>query len=385
MGKVRRGCGCAVAVLLLVVAGSGAAYWKWVRPWLQQQPPPASGGELIVRILDVGPVNGDSILISSPAGKTVLIDAGDTTKGKAVVEALKRHNVQQIDYFIVTHPHPDHMGGAAEVFKAFKVLNVIDNGQEPSVPPELLPPKPAATTKKQATKPAPKQTKQIASITKFYDDYKAGITSSGATYARAQPGTKYDLGGGALLTILAPSEPFFTKEQMKGGGNEPNANSIVARLDYGSFSMLLAADAEDQTEHRLLTKDLNLEASVLKVSHHGSKYASTKDFLDRVKPEIAIVSCGAWNRYGHPAQSVLDRLRAVNPNLKLFRTDLHGEITLSTRGKQDDVAVKAAKEATEDLWVGRTAQKDDSSRSGFIAYGDFGPPPRPRKSASEQK
>lgn len=377
MGKVRRGCGCAVAVLLVVVAGSGAVYWKWVRPWLQQQPPPASGGELIVRILDVGPVNGDSILISSPGGKTVLVDAGDTTKGKAVVETLKRHNVQQIDYFIVTHPHPDHMGGAAEVFKAVKVLNVIDNGQEPSIPPELAPPKPAAGKQKPLAKPTPR--KQPPSITKFYDDYKAGITSSGATYSRSQPGTKYDLGGGALLTILAPSEPFFTKDQMKGGGNEPNANSIVARLDYGSFSMLLAADAEDQTEHRLLTKDLNLEASVLKVSHHGSKYASTKDFLERVKPEIAIVSCGAWNRYGHPAQSVLDRLRAVAPALKLYRTDLHGEITLSTRGKQNDVAVKAAKETTEDLWVGRTAQKDDSSRSGFIAYGDFGPPPRAKK------
>lgn len=385
MGKVRRGCGCAAAVLLAAFIGAGFLGWKYVYPWWKKQPPPASGGELIVRILDVGPVNGDSILISLPAGKTVLIDAGDTSKGKAVVEALKRHNVQQIDYFIVTHPHPDHMGGAAEVFKAVKVLNVIDNGQEPSIPPELAPPKPAAGTKKAAAKPTPRR--QPPSITKFYDDYKAGLSASGATYAQSQPGTKYDLGGGALLTILAPSEPLFTKEQMKGGGNEPNANSIVARLDYGSFSMLFAGDAEDQTEHRLLTKDLNLEAPVLKVSHHGSKYASTKDFLDRVKPEIAIVSCGAWNRYGHPAQSVLDRLRAASPAMKLYRTDLHGEITLSTRGKQGDIAFKTAKEATEDLWVGRTAQKDDSSRSGFIAYGDFGPPPRPRKTEqkSEQK
>jgi competence protein ComEC len=376
-------------VLLAVVAAAGFAYWKWVRPWLQQQPPPASGGELVIRVLDVGPIEGDSILISSPAGKTVLIDAGDTTKGKAVVEALKRNNVQQIDYFIATHPHPDHIGGAAEVLKTFKVLNVIDNGQEPSVPPELAPPKPTPATKKPTTKPAtkPVTSKQVASITKFYDDYKAGLDASGAKYALAQPGTKYDLGGGALLTILAPSEPFFTKEQMKSGGNEPNANSIVVRLDYGSFSMLLTGDAEDQTEHRLLTKDLNLEAQVLKVSHHGSKYASSNDFLKRVKPELAIVSCGAWNRYGHPAQSVLDRLRAVNPALKLYRTDVHGEITLTTRGKQDDVAVKTAKEATEDLWVGRTAQKDDSTRSGFIAYGDFGPPPKPRKTEpkSEQK
>ena len=211
MGRVRRGCGCAVAVLLAAAISAGFVGGKYVYPWWKKQPPPASGGELVVRILDVGPVNGDSILISSPAGKTVLIDAGDTTKGKAVVEALKRHNVQQIDYFIVTHPHPDHMGGAGEVFKAFKVLNVIDNGQEPSVPPELAPPKPAAGTKSStgATKKPP--SRQPPSITRFYDDYKAGLASSGANHGVSQPGTKYDLGGGALLTILAPSEPFFTK------------------------------------------------------------------------------------------------------------------------------------------------------------------------------
>ncbi|HVI70353.1 MAG TPA: MBL fold metallo-hydrolase, partial [Pyrinomonadaceae bacterium] len=309
---------------------------------------------------------------------------GDTTKGKAVVEALKRYNIQQLDYFIATHPHPDHLGGATEVFKAVKVLNVIDNGQAPTVPPELLPLKPTgAAVKKPATKK--RTTARPASITKFYDDYKEAVKASGASYAIAQPGTKHDLGGGALLTILAPSEPLFTKDKMTAGGNEANANSIVARLDYGTFSMLLAGDAESQTEHRLMTKELNLLTKVLKVSHHGSKYASSGDFLNRVKPEIAIVSCGAWNRYGHPNQGVLDRLRAAN--VKLYRTDLPGEITITTRGKDNEVTVKTAKETTEDLWAGRTAQKDDSSRSGFIAYGDFGPPPRPRKSEkqSEQK
>jgi len=363
VGRATRGCGCAVAVLVLVAVAAGAVYWKYVRPWLQRQPPPASGGELTVRILDVGPINGDAILISSPAGKTVLIDAGDTSKSKVVVDALKRYNIQQLDYFIATHPHPDHLGGSAEVFKAVKVLNVIDNGQRPIGPEKSV----QSVSKKTAAKTPP-------SITRFYDDYKAAITTSGAHYETARPGTKYDLGGGALLTVLAPSEPFFTKDQMRTGGNEPNANSIVVRLDYGSFSMLLAGDAEEQTEHRLLTKELDLEARVLKVGHHGSKYASSNDFLQRVKPEIAIVSCGAWNRYGHPAQSVLDRLRAAN--VKLYRTDLHGEITITSRGK-DDINVKAAKEPTEDAWTGRVPQKDDSSRSGFIAYGDFGPPPRP--------
>jgi competence protein ComEC len=358
-------------VLLLVAVAAGILSWKFVLPWWRKQPPPASGGELTVRVLDVGPVNGDSILITSPVGKTVLIDAGDTTRGKAVVEALKRYNVQQLDYFIATHPHPDHIGGSAEVFKAVKVLNVIDNSQGPSLPsvPSVKP-----VSKKPAGRTPP-------SLSKFYDDYKAAVTASNANYGTESPGTKYDLGGGALLTVLAPSEPLFTKDHMRTGGNEPNANSIVLRLDYGSFSMLLAGDAEEQTEHRLETKELKLDARVLKVGHHGSKYASSESFLKRVKPEIAIVSCGAWNRYGHPSQSVLDRLKAAN--VKLYRTDLHGEITLITRGGSNDINVTSAKQPTEDAWAGRTAQKDDSTRSGFIAYGDFGPPPRPRK--SEQK
>jgi competence protein ComEC len=371
LGRAKRGCGCAIAVLLAVIVAAAYVGHRWVLPWWRTQPPPASGGELTVRVLDVGPINGDAILISSPAGKTVLIDAGDTTKGKAVVEALKRYNIAQLDYFIATHPHPDHIGGAAEIFKAVKVLNVVDNGQQPSVPQQpAAAQKPAAAKTKQQPAKAPKST----ALTKFYDDYKQAVSSSGAHYEIAKPGVKYDLGGGALLTILAPSEPFFTKDKMTTGGNEANANSIVARLDYGSFSMLLAGDAEEQTEHRLLTKELDLKSRVLKIGHHGSKYASSGDFLSRVQPEVAIVSCGAWNRYGHPSQAVLDRLRAAN--VKLYRTDLQGEITITTRGNSDQIVVKTAKETTEDMWAGRTAQKDDSSRSGFIAYGDFGPPPK---------
>jgi competence protein ComEC len=371
LGRATRGCGCAIAVLLAVFLAGGFVTWRYVLPWWRTQPPPASGGELTVRILDVGPINGDSILITSPAGKTVLIDAGDTTKGKNVVEALKRNNIQQLDYFIATHPHPDHIGGAAEVFKAVKVLNVIDNGQQPTVPQQA--------TSTPTTKKLPPKVTKTNSLTKFYDDYKAAVSSSGAHYENAKPGTKYDLGGGTLLTILAPSEPLFTKDKMTTGGNEANANSIVARLDYGSFSMMLAGDAEEQTEHRLLTKELDLRSRVLKIGHHGSKYASSANFLNRVQPEVAIVSCGAWNRYGHPSQAVLDRLRAANPNVKLYRTDLQGEITITTRGKDNELTIKTAKETTEDMWAGRTAQKDDSSRSGFIAYGDFGPPPKPKK------
>jgi beta-lactamase superfamily II metal-dependent hydrolase len=155
----------------------------------------------------------------------------------------------------------------------------------------------------------------------------------------------------------------------------------VLRLDYGDFSMLFMGDAEAQTEQRLLAKpDLELKATIIKVAHHGSKYATTHAFLERVKPEAAIISTGAWNRYGHPDQAVLDRLKSAN--VKLFRTDLQGEITITTKGRADSgkfYEIKPAKETAADPWVGREGFKDDSSRSGFIAYGDFGPPPKPKK------
>jgi beta-lactamase superfamily II metal-dependent hydrolase len=368
-----KGCGCAIAVLVVALGAAGYAGWKYVLPWWKLKPPPASGGELQVHILDVGPGNGDSILIIAPGGKTVLVDAGDTGKGKVVVEALKRYNVQQLDYFVATHPHPDHIGSADEVIKVTKVLNVIDNGFGPDVPESLAGQSKAAKTAT-GKKTAARKPDKSAAISKFYDEYKNAITQSGAHYEKAQSGTKYDLGGGARLTILGPSEPLFTREQMKTGGNVTNANSIVMRLDYGDFSMLLPGDAEEQTEHRMLTKDLNLKARILKVAHHGSKYATSQDLVDRVKPEVAIVSCGEWNRYGHPSQVVLDRLRAAN--VKLYRTDLQGEISITTRGKESDYVIKTAKETKSDLWAGRLAQKDDSTRSGFISYGDFGPPPK---------
>src|SRR5260370_34076419 len=132
--------------------------------------------------------------------------------------------------------------------------------------------------------------------------------------------------------------------------------------------MLFMGDAEAQTEERMLGKDLNLKANVIKVAHHGSKYATTENFVKRAQPEAAIISAGAWNRYGHPAQVVLDRLKAANA--KLYRTDLKGEVTITSKGKLDSGKLydtKTAREAREDLWTGREAQKADSSRVGLLA------------------
>ena len=386
MKRSTRGCGCAIAVLLLLMGAGGFAFVRWGLPWWRSLPPRASGAQLQVHVLDVGPVEGDSILITSPSGKSVLIDAGDKGKGKVVLEALKRYKVEHLDYFIATHPHPDHIGGADEVISVVKVGTVIDNGVDLSTPA------PAQITTGKGTKPKPKPTPAPAkrartkTATSFFDEYRDAVEQSGAQYEKAQPGKKYDLGGGAILTILGPSEPLFTKDQMKAGGNDTNANSIMLRVDYGDFSMLFMGDAEAQTETRILTKDLELNAKVLKVAHHGSKYATSEDFLKRVKPEAAIISDGGWNRYGHPAQVVLDHLKSIGA--RVYRTDLQGEITITTTGKMkgDKVyEIKTAKEATSDVWIGREGQKDDSSRSGFIAYGDFGPPPKERTEKVKKK
>src|SRR5687767_10630927 len=209
-----KGCGCAAAILVVVVSAAGYLGWKYALPWWRTQPPPASGKELRVHVLDVGPVNGDSILIVAPSGKTVLIDAGDAGKGKVVLEALKRYNIQQLDYFVATHPHPDHIGGADEVIKAVKVLNVIDNGLGPDVPESLLPAKAPAkgqVKSKSGGKSAPKRADKSGAVTKFYDEYKNALTESGAQYEKSEGGKKYDIGGGARLTILAPTDPLFTR------------------------------------------------------------------------------------------------------------------------------------------------------------------------------
>lgn len=377
MKRSTRGCGCAIAVLILLGAGGTFAFIKWGLPWWRTLPPRASGGQLQIHVLDVGPIEGDSILIISPSGKSVLIDAGDTGKGKVVLDALKRYKVDHLDYFIATHPHPDHIGGAPAVLTATKVGMVIDNGVDLSAPAPEAGVAPKGKSSKPKPTPTPVKKSRTKTITSFFDEYKAAIEKSGAQHETAEPGKKYDLGSGAFLTVLGPSQPFFTRDQMKAGGNETNANSIVLRLDYGEFSMLLSGDAEAQTEARMLSKDLNLAAKILKVAHHGSKYATTEEFLKRVKPEAAIISDGEWNRYGHPAQIVLDHLKALDA--KVYRTDLQGEITILTTGRmKGDRAyeIKTAKEATSDIWIGREAKKDDSSRSGFIAYGDFGPPPK---------
>ena len=343
----RKGCGCLLAALLVLAAAVGVAGWKFGKPWWDarhaKQLPPASGKELTVRVLDVG--LGDSILVVAPSGKTVLVDAGPPGAGKKVLDALKRAGVDHLDYFVATHSHADHVGGADEVLKAVPVGQVFYSG--------------------------------YPQTTREYDDFLKAVQQKNLKLEKATPGTVLDLGDGALLRVLAPIEPFFEEKDLTAGGNEPNANSVVMRLDYGEFSMLLPGDAEEQTERRMVEKGADFAAAGLKVAHHGSKYATSADFLKRGGFRWAIISTGADNRYGLPSPEALARLKAAG--LRLYRTDMQGEITVSTRGQPEDAKVTAAHEPkpNQDLWAGLPALRDDSARRGFIDFGDLPPAPKP--------
>jgi competence protein ComEC len=343
----RRGCGCLVAALVVVLAVGGLVGWKFVKPWWDErrarQLPPPSGKELTVRVLDVG--LGDCVLVVAPSGKTVLIDAGPPGAGKKVLDALKRAGVSRLDFLIATHAHADHVGAADEVLKAVDAGQVFYSG--------------------------------FPQTTREYDDFLKAVQQKNIKLEKAAPGTTIDLGDGALLRVLAPLEPLFGAKEMAAGGNEPNANSVVVRLDYGEFSMLLPGDAEEQTERRMTERGADFAAAGLKVAHHGSKYATSADFLKRGGFRWAVVSTGADNRYGLPAPDTLGRLKAAG--VKLYRTDLQGEITISTRGQTDDVKITAAREPKQgqDIWAGLPALRDDSAKRGFINFGDLAPAPKP--------
>jgi competence protein ComEC len=318
--------GVAVGVIVLIIAGI-----LLLRYWNRKEPtsttPPPSGDELRVHVLDVG--QGDSILIVAPGGKSVLVDAGTPGKGKLILDAMRRNGVGQIDLLVATHAHADHIGGADEVLRGAKVVSVLDS--------------------------------RVPNATKNYEDFLEAIDEAGAKYIAAAPGQRFDLGGNAFLTVLAPLQPLFRKADLRSGGNEPNANSIVMRLDYGDFSLLLTGDAEAETEERLIRSGANIKARVLKVGHHGSKYASSEEFLRQGGFEAAIISDGEDNRYGHPSQEVLDRFRARG--LKLYRTDLEGGITIVSRGQGYEVRTERRATGGE-MWTGRIAARDDSSRAG---------------------
>lgn len=259
--------------------------------------PPTDGAaaeaSLRVHFIDVG--QGKAILVEAPE-KNVLIDAGENNQGETVLRYLARQEIKKLDIAIGTHPHSDHIGGLDTVILAAPVDKVV----LPVVSDKLSPTSPT------------------------YMDLLNAIASKDLKITPARPGDEYGLGGGAALKILGPVRNDYASL---------NDFSIVSRLDYGSTSFLFTADATSVAEKDLLDSGAKLRANALDVGHHGSRDSSSKAFLEAINPQIAVISCGLDNSYGHPHRQAMTRIEAFN-NIEILRTDLDGSIILSSNGKE---------------------------------------------------
>lgn len=251
----------------------------------------AAGGGLEIDFIDVG--QGDAIALRTPAGRWVLIDAGERDDGwdageRRVLPFLRARGAKRIEALVLTHPHADHIGGAAAVMRALPVGRVIDPGMPMGTPVYL-------------------QTLRVAE--------ERGI---GWNAARQDRTLQID---GVELLFLWPTVDALDAP------DDPNDISAVVQVRYGAFSALLTGDASSIVEDRLIARyGDSLRADVLKAGHHGSRTASSGPFLDTVDPQIVVVSAGARNDYGHPHAEVIARLEARG--IDVARTDREGTVRI---------------------------------------------------------
>jgi beta-lactamase superfamily II metal-dependent hydrolase len=255
-------------------------------------PARAKGGRVRVDFIDVG--QGDAALITSPTGKTVLIDGGPHEASASLVTFLRGRHATPLDLVLLTHRHTDHLGGLPAVVEEIGVRQFLD-----------------------APTPHPGKEREHLML---------ALERAHVPIRDATPGRAIDLGGGATLTLLGPPEPPIV-----GSRSDVNANSVTARLDFGETSFLFMGDAETPTERWLLGRKANVRAQVLKVAHHGSRFSSTARFLDAVHPAIAVISVGARNDYRHPSVGTLRRLE--DRGIEVHRTDLEGTVAIESDGR----------------------------------------------------
>jgi competence protein ComEC len=253
-------------------------------------------------MLSVG--QAESLLVQLPDGSLLLVDGGgylyDTGHDfgrRVLAPALGALHVGRIDWIISTHDHPDHSGGLPYVISNFPIGEFWSGAYVSTGVREVL------------------NHKKVLQRT-----MRAGDTMS--------------LPGGVALTVLSPT----VSGDSSGDDSESHVNeeSLVFRLTYGAFSMLFCADAGFSAEQTMISGHRELRSTVLKVGHHGSRYSTSKMFLEQVRPELALISAGAGNRFGLPSTRTVDLLKSRG--IITYRTDRDGSIVLITNGVTWSVA-----------------------------------------------
>ncbi len=253
---------------------------------------------LKVNFINVG--EGDCILIEAPNKINILIDGGGTPQSdfdvgsKIVIPYLRRKGINEIDLLILTHPHLDHLEGLLPVLKEFKVDMVLDSG--------------------------------LLCDSSEYKKFISLILEKGISYHKAKAGDNFIFSNNLEIFLLNPLYYSVFYEE-----SDFNNASIVVKLFYKNADFLFTGDIEEAAEKKLLVWQNILQSDILKVGHHGSSTSTNLEFLDKVNPNIAVITVGK-NHFGHPSQKIIERLE--DKNIQIYRTDEDGTVIIRTNGQE---------------------------------------------------
>lgn len=284
-----------ISILLIIIAIFYSLYEKDIDktfglPVTETFKETENTNTLDITYLDVG--QADSILIQNK-GHNMLIDAGNNEDGPLLVQYFKEQNITKFDYLITTHPHEDHIGGMDDIINNFDIEKIY------------MP--------------------DVITTTKTFLDVLEAIEKKNMTYDVPNINQNFTLGNTLFQVIYT-------------GNDKKNLNnsSIILKATFKNTSYLFTGDATSEVEKKILNK--NIQATVLKVGHHGSKYSTTTDFLNKVNPKYAIISVGKNNSYNHPNQVTINKLE--KKNIEIHRTDQEGSIFLKSDGKTINITSK---------------------------------------------
>jgi competence protein ComEC len=258
---------------------------------VQTDPGQTTAGTLQVHFIDVG--QGDAILVQTPAGQNMLVDAGDNSYGDEVIKYITSQGVKELDIVVGTHPHADHIGGLDTVIDHFSVKKVY------------LP--------------------KVTHTTKTFRDLLAAVKDNGLKVTTAKAGAVLPLEG---LNAYFAAPVADSYESL-------NNYSAVIKIEYGSHSFLLTGDAEAESEAQILSTGTDIKTTVLKVGHHGSSSSTSPEFLQAAAPRYAVIMLGEDNPYGHPHRETMELLNSAG--VEIFRTDRDGTIVFSTNGEDIEI------------------------------------------------
>jgi len=278
------------------IAQCFGALVSWTEELLRVDVAYATEDDVSVHFIDVG--QGDTSFVELPGDRSMLIDTGTYEYGDTICDYINALGYNKIDYVVATHPHADHIGAMAQVFREFDIINVY---------------MPNAVTD-----------------SKTFEMFLDAVEDEGCNVVEAKAGVEILKEDNLSIKMLAPKKESY---------DNLNDYSAIVKLTYGEADYLFTGDAEAAVEKTLLGDDI--EAEVFKAGHHGSSTSNTEDFIRKVDPEIAVISCGADNSYGHPHRETLALFEEYG--VEVFRTDEDGTVVISTDGKNiftDDKAVE---------------------------------------------